>query len=140
MEQNELSVDLIDRKRFAKAIREAMDCLDQTASCYKLTEKSYYLEVKEFLENRADHLEDINGSYLRSSEPEDRSNVCRKHLKDFTDPVLTPGDPNNCPGNGQHCIECQCDGCDHLIDCCRVPGPQQERHAPSDNPWWMKHT
>lgn len=52
---------------------------------------------------------------------------------------LKPGDPNNCIGNGQHPgIECQCDGCDYLFECCRVPGPAPERNAPVERPWWLE--
>ena len=42
---------------------------------------------------------------------------------DVTGAVLTPGDPDNCLGNGFHKdaagneIECCCDECDHLITC-----------------------
>ena len=54
---DELSIDLIDARRFATAIREAIDCLDRSAGCYRLHEKSYYLEVKEYLEAKAKELE-----------------------------------------------------------------------------------
>ena len=43
---------------------------------------------------------------------------------DVTGIELTPGDPEHCLGNGEHVdadgqpIECCCDECDYLMDCC----------------------
>lgn len=54
---NELSMDLIDKWRFANAIREAISCLDRAAGYYRLTKEPYYLEIKEYLENKAANLE-----------------------------------------------------------------------------------
>lgn len=30
---------------------------------------------------------------------------------------LSPGDPENCHGNGRHGIEMQCENCDYFLDC-----------------------
>lgn len=54
---NEIRMDLIDARRFAAAIREAIGRLERSAGCYKLREKSYYLEVKEYLTKKAEALE-----------------------------------------------------------------------------------
>lgn len=57
LENNEINLELIDKRRFANAIREAIGHLDQAAGCYRLYEKSYYLETKHFLEKQALSLE-----------------------------------------------------------------------------------
>lgn len=36
------------------------------------------------------------------------------------DPELSPGDPENCLGNGEHGHEQCCDECDHYLDCYEV--------------------
>ena len=57
LEQNLLSMDVVDARRFAKAVRDAMDDLDREARCYGLTEADFYLDTKAFLEQMATRLE-----------------------------------------------------------------------------------
>lgn len=57
LERNEMSVSVVDARRFGRAIRDAMRMLKLEASCYRLTKELYYLEVQAFLEQMAVRLE-----------------------------------------------------------------------------------
>lgn len=57
LEQNLLSMEVVDARRFARAVREAMDDLDREARCYGLTEADFYIDTKEFLEHMVARLE-----------------------------------------------------------------------------------
>lgn len=57
LEQNLLSMEVVDARRFARAVREAMDDLEREAKCYGLTEADFYLDTKAFLEKMAVRLE-----------------------------------------------------------------------------------
>ncbi len=57
IKENKMDISVIDARRFAQAIRESIKVLDHSAACYKLTNKAYYLETKEFLGQQAARLE-----------------------------------------------------------------------------------
>lgn len=57
LEQNLLSMEVVDARRFGRAIREVMDDLEREARCYGLTEADFYLDTKAFLEQMATRLE-----------------------------------------------------------------------------------
>lgn len=57
LEQNLLSMEVVDARRFARAVREAMDDLDREARCYGLTEVDFYIDTKAFLEQMVARLE-----------------------------------------------------------------------------------
>ncbi len=57
IKENKIDASVIDARRFAQAIREAIRVLDHSAACYKLTNKAYYLETKDFLEQQLARLE-----------------------------------------------------------------------------------
>lgn len=48
--KNEMSIDVINARRFAAAVQQAMRLLEQEARCYGLTDEGYYLDVQEHLE------------------------------------------------------------------------------------------
>ena len=54
--KNELSMDVIDARRFGKAVKEAMDGLELEARCYCLLDEPYYRETMAFLEQMANRL------------------------------------------------------------------------------------
>lgn len=54
--KNEMSIDVIDARRFGAAIQKASRLLEQEAGCYKLTNKTYYLETMAFLKKMASRL------------------------------------------------------------------------------------
>lgn len=114
-------------------------------------------------------IDELNGSYLRNGQPADRGHVAGKHLKDFDADLnveellphdrymelaqnvldafkarpkleLKPGDPENCPGLGlDPDIECQCDECDYLMECCgKFPRGSVPREAMADATWFRK--
>jgi hypothetical protein len=47
---NEMSIDVVNARRFAAAVQQAMRLLEQEARCYGLTDEGYYLDVQEHLE------------------------------------------------------------------------------------------
>lgn len=47
---NEMSIDVVNARRFAAAVQQAMRLLEQEARCYGLTDEDYYLDVQEYLE------------------------------------------------------------------------------------------
>lgn len=55
--QNLMSMDVVDARRFARAVRDAMDGLEREARCYGLTEADFYIDTKAFLEQMATRLE-----------------------------------------------------------------------------------
>jgi len=59
-------------------------------------------------------------------------------INTFEASTLKPGDPEHCPGLGlDPNVECQCDGCDHLMDCCgKFPDGVLPKKAPAERPWW----
>lgn len=57
LEQNLISMEVVDARRFARAVRDAMDGLEREARCYGLTEMDFYLDTQEFLEKMATRLE-----------------------------------------------------------------------------------
>lgn len=59
LRENKMNISVVDARRFSVAIREAIKVLDREAACYKLTNKAYYLETKEFLEKQLARLEAI---------------------------------------------------------------------------------
>lgn len=56
LEKNQLSIDVIDARRFGKAIKEAIHGLELEARCYSLQEEPYVLETMAFLEEMASRL------------------------------------------------------------------------------------
>ena len=57
LKENKIDMSVIDARRFAQAIKEALKGLEHSAACYKLTNKPYYVETKEFLEQQIARLE-----------------------------------------------------------------------------------
>lgn len=57
LKENKMDISVVNARRFAGAVREAIKVLDQSAACYKLTNKAYYIDTKEFLEQQAARLE-----------------------------------------------------------------------------------
>lgn len=57
LERNELSMSVVNARRFSRAIRDALDGLELEARCYGLKAEDYYLEAKAFLEKMAVRLE-----------------------------------------------------------------------------------
>lgn len=57
LEQNLLSMEVINARRFAHAVRDALAGLELEARCYGLKKEDYYLDTKEFLEKMATRLE-----------------------------------------------------------------------------------
>ena len=57
LKENKMDMSIVDARRFAVAIRDAIKVLDREAACYKLTNKAYYTDTKEFLEQQAARLE-----------------------------------------------------------------------------------
>ena len=51
IERNRMSMDVVNARRFARAVREAIDGLEHEARCYGLKEEDYYLDAKVFLED-----------------------------------------------------------------------------------------
>lgn len=56
LEKNQLSMDVIDARRFGKAIKEAIHGLELEARCYALQEEPYVLETMAFLKQMASRL------------------------------------------------------------------------------------
>ena len=54
---NLMSMDVIDARRFAVGVREAMAVLKRTAGCYRLTNEAYYKDTQAFWEQMAARLE-----------------------------------------------------------------------------------
>lgn len=57
LEQNLLSMDVVNARRFAHAVRDALHGLDLEARCYGLYKEDFYLDTKAFLEQMATRLE-----------------------------------------------------------------------------------
>ena len=57
LKENKLDISVIQARRFAVAVRKAIQEIDQAAGCYKLTNEPYYLETKTFLEEKLARLE-----------------------------------------------------------------------------------
>lgn len=60
IENNELSMAVVNARRFGAAIRKAMATLEQDAGCYSLTREPYYADVQNFLGQMANRLEATN--------------------------------------------------------------------------------
>ena len=56
--KGEVSVKVIDARRFGVAIRKAMELLRREAGCYRMTEEPYYKDVQAYLEQLAARLVD----------------------------------------------------------------------------------
>ena len=54
--KNEMSVAVVDARRFGKAVKEAIDGLALEARCYSLLDEPYYKETMDFLEQMANRL------------------------------------------------------------------------------------
>lgn len=54
--KNEMSIDVVDARRFGAAIQKAARLLEQEAGCYKLTNEPYYQDTMTFLQKMADRL------------------------------------------------------------------------------------
>lgn len=54
--KNEMSMAVVDARRFAVGIRKAAQLLEQEAGAYKLTDEQYYLDTQAFLEQMANRL------------------------------------------------------------------------------------
>ena len=54
--KNEMSMAVVDARRFGAAIRKAARLLEQEAGAYKLTDEQYYLDTQAFLELMASRL------------------------------------------------------------------------------------
>ena len=52
-----------------------------------------------------------------------------KRITDITGVELTPGEPIDCLGNGEHGFECCCDECDYYLYC--FPEAGSNYHAES---------
>lgn len=48
--KNEMSIAVVDARRFAVGVRKAMEILRNTAGAYRLTNEPYYLDTQAFLE------------------------------------------------------------------------------------------
>lgn len=57
LQQNLMSMEIVDARRFAVAIRDAMRSLKRDAGGYKLQGKDYYVDTQSFLEKMATRLE-----------------------------------------------------------------------------------
>lgn len=57
LENNRMAMSVVNARRFAEAVRKAIQEIDQAAGCYKLTNEPYYLETKTFLEEKLARLE-----------------------------------------------------------------------------------
>lgn len=55
--QNLMSMEVVDARRFARAVRDAVDNLEREAKCYGLSKEDFYLDTKAFLEQMAARLE-----------------------------------------------------------------------------------
>lgn len=56
--KGEMSVKVIDARRFGVAVRKAMELLRREAGCYRMTEEPYYKDVQAYLEQLAARLVD----------------------------------------------------------------------------------
>ena len=54
--KNELSIDVINARRFGAAIQKAARLLEQEAGCDKLTKEPYYQDTVTFLQKMAERL------------------------------------------------------------------------------------
>lgn len=52
-----MSMDIVDARRFAHAIRDATRSLKRETGCYKLHGEDYYVDTQSFLEKMATRLE-----------------------------------------------------------------------------------
>ena len=57
LENNMMSIEVVDARRFAVAIRKAMQLLEHEAGCYKLHNEQYYLDTQRFLKAMAERLD-----------------------------------------------------------------------------------
>ena len=57
LKENRMAMSVVNARRFAEAVRKAIEEIDQVAGCYKLTSEPYYLETKTFLEEKLARLE-----------------------------------------------------------------------------------
>lgn len=55
--KNQMSMEVMDARRFARAIRSSMQDLKREAGCYKLQGEDYYEDTQSFLEKMATRLE-----------------------------------------------------------------------------------
>ncbi len=55
--KNSLDISVINARRFAVAIRQAMKLLQREAGCYKLNNEPYCVEINAYLEQMATRLE-----------------------------------------------------------------------------------
>lgn len=54
--RNEMSIDVVDARRFGKAVEEAMHGLTVEARCYGLLDEPYYQDTMAFLQSMAERL------------------------------------------------------------------------------------
>ena len=59
---NEMSVAVVNARRFGVAVRQAMDLLKREAGCYRLQNEPYYMDTQAILEEMATRLEAKDGS------------------------------------------------------------------------------
>lgn len=57
LERNEMTMSVVNARRFAKAVLEARNGLEWEAVYYGFEKEDYYLDTKEFLENMVARLE-----------------------------------------------------------------------------------
>ena len=50
LDRNELSMSVVNARRFSRAVRDALDGLELEARCYGLKNEDYYLTTKAYLE------------------------------------------------------------------------------------------
>ena len=99
-------MDNTEKRRLARALKEALEYVEREAHCYCLLNEPEYLEIKTMLEAKIRELKESD-------------------IDPWTGTPLTPGDPEHCLGNGQHeGYEICCDECPYLMAC--VPEPSDE--------------
>lgn len=57
LENNLMSIEVVDARRFAAAVRQAISLLEREAGCYRLHNERYYLDTQIFLTEMAERLE-----------------------------------------------------------------------------------
>ena len=67
LREDKMELSVIDARRFAKAIRTALNSLKREGIVYNLIDKTYYIETIEFLEQQLARLEAGNTQHNHPS-------------------------------------------------------------------------
>ena len=62
LQNNELSIAVVNARRFGAAVRQAMHLLEREAGCYRLYNEQYYKDTQAILEEMATRLQAEDGS------------------------------------------------------------------------------